>query len=67
MYGGLVVYRFPPPKPDTTSDRIAFGLKTYDIDTTIIKVVSDNSADFLKILLQVRGLHLQLGNFPRLT
>lgn len=54
--GGLIMYTFPSPRPDTTEDRLAFGLITKQSDCLILKLHSNNSQDLLKIFLKVRQL-----------
>lgn len=51
--GGYIVYTFPDPKPDTSEDTIVFGVITIAKNSTVLAVVSDNSNDFIKILIEV--------------
>ena len=53
LAGGLVIYSFPTPRPDSEDDRLAFGFITRQSNCVIMRLVSGNSEDHLLIAIMV--------------
>lgn len=54
LNGGLIIYTFPYPQPDTTADRLAFGFTTStQRRATLVRLTSSNSEDKLVVSIAV--------------